>query len=883
MPIIRSVLVALMFSVSISCTGEVTIVSDLLPLTDWKLQSSAEFSASGEMISTVGFDTEGWYPISVPTTVLAALVDNGVYPEPYYGLNLKSIPGYREGLWLAMSEDSPFYSSWWYRCEFELPAEYEGRRLTLHLDGINYRANIWLNGHQVAGSDEVIGMFRRFTFEIDDWAAVGRTNVLAVETIAPGKIPDVEYRTKQLEATTGWDDHNPQPPDLNMGLWEDVYVSTSGPVTLEHPYVVSDLDLPSTDRARLTLSVYAENKTGEQITGTLLAKIEDVVISQQVTLNAHETKLVTFSPEQFRELNISNPRLWWPYPVGPQELYDLEIEFRTGTVVSDRDSVRFGIREVSTYLNEEGWRGYKINGKDILIRGGAWMTSDMLLRLTRERYEALVRYAREANFNMLRSEGFSIRETDEFYDLCDQYGVMVTQQIFGRSIPDEELALKNVEDMLLRIRIHPSLVHFLGHDETFPTKNLDRAYRALIKKYTPKRTYQPHSGAFDVKERFETGGTRTGTRELWTYATPGHYYTHKDDGAWGFAQSGGIGGVFAPMESMRRMMPEKDIWPPFNETFSFHTVVQGVEYFNALFEALNSRYGRPEDAEDFVRKGLVLNYESARGMFEAYARNKSDALGITTWKYNAAWPAALTWQYIDWYLLPGGAYYGAKKACEPLHVQYSYDDDSIYVVNSYYREFKDLTVTVKVLNIDLTEKLSEVYKIDVGENGKTRVTRIAWPAGLSRSHFLVLSLRNSSGEEVSKNFYWLSTVPDVEGEKGYTRNYQFYVKPRSVADHKALNKLAPVRLQMEYRIDDSDTENVAVVQVSNPTDKLAFFIHVAVHKGEEGLEVAPTYWDDNYFTLLPGESATLHGRFSSKDLGSAQPVVKIDGWNIEKE
>jgi exo-1,4-beta-D-glucosaminidase len=405
----------------------------------------------------------------------------------------------------------------------------------------------------------------------------------------------------------------------------------------------------------------------------------------------------------------------------------------------------------------------------------------------------------------------------------------------------------------------------------------------MIAEYTPERTYQPHSGAFNIENRFQTGGTRTGTRELWTHANPTHYYTHKEDGAWGFAQSGGIGGIFAPIESMRRMMPEESIWPPFNETFSFHTVIQGVEYFDALFASMDKRYGKPTNAEDFALKGQVLNYESARGMFEAYGRNKFDALGITTWKYDVAWPAALTWQYVDWYLIAGGAYYGAKKACEPLHVQYSYDDDSIWVINGYYEPFNNLKVTARVLNFDLSEKLEETVTVSVEENGKVQALNIDWPRGLSKSHFLVLTLQDDTGEEVSSNLYWLSTVPDVEGTKGYSRDRGFYIRPKSVADHRDLMKLPQVQLDMDYQIEDAAPEKAAVVRLNNSSENLAFFVHLAVTQGEDGPEVAPVYWSDNYFSLLPGQEKSVRGVFADEDLQGASAVVKLDGWNVEPQ
>ena len=853
-----------------------------LPLRDnWQLQSSAKITASGQAISTVGLDAKGWYATVVPATVLAALVANGVYPDPYYGDNLKSIPGYRDGRWLVLPKDSPFRPAWWYRTEFVVPDDFKGRNITLHLDGVNYRANVWLNGKRIADSDAVLGMFRRFEFDVNDAIRLGGKNCLAVEVTAPGHLPDRKYRTKQIEATTGWDDHNPQPPDLNMGIWQDVYLRATGPVAIRHPYVATDLDLPSLQKARLTVSARLINKTGKVVRVRLTGTIEDRTFAKPFELAANEAKDVAIGPDDCARLIVETPRLWWPHPVGPQNLYDLKLTATVDDQVSDTTKTRFGIRHATTYINDEGWRGYKINGQRILIRGGAWMTSDMLLRLSRERYNALIRYAREANLNMLRSEGFSIRETDDFYDLCDQYGVMVTQQIFGRNIPKSDLAIQCIDDMMLRIRNHPSLVHFLGHDETFPTPKLDKAYRKLIAQYGLNRTYQPHSGAFEVEDRFKTGGTRTGTRELWTYAGPAQYYVGKEDGAWGFAQSGGIGGIIAPIGSMRKMMPKSALWPPWTDTWSFHTVIQGGRYYDALLYAMSARYGKPTGIEDFCAKGQLLNYESARGMFEAYARNKYDALGITTWKYDAAWPASPTWQYVDWYLQAGGAYYGAKKACTPLHVQYSYDDHSVWVVNSYYRSFKDLQVAAKVLNLDMTERTARTATVDVADDGKVRAFVVELPKDLSKTFFLSLTLHDAGGKRLDDNLYWLSTVPDVPGFKGRDKKGVFTIKPKSVADFRDLAKLPPVRVKLSCAFETRGREQIARVTLTNPTDKLAFAVHLAVTKGPGGPEVTPTFWEDNYVSLLPGQTRRLTATFYTANLDGARPSIKLDGASLK--
>ena len=807
----------------------------ILQLTDnWEIQSSAAITSLGSQISNPEFHPDKWIPTKIPSTVLAALIENKIYPDPFYGENLKAIPGYRTGSWLSMPKDSPFRSSWWYRTKFAIPSNWTGQYMTLHLNGINLKANVWLNGHQVADTTCVAGMFRRFEFDINKWINPSSENSLAIQIYGPGRIADVKYYTKQVEATTGWDDHNPQPPDLNMGVWQEVFISANGPGSIRNPYVVTHLDLPALDNAHLTISAEAINKSDTRVVGNLNGVIENIWFSKEVMLNPHESKIVEFTASEFAQLNIKNPRIWWPVNLGNQELYQLKLSFETKGCISSEEKVRFGIREVSTYINKDGWRGYQVNGKNILIRGGAWMTSDMLLRLSHHRYSGLIQYAKEAGLNALRSEGFSIRETEEFYNLCDENGILVIQQFFGRNLPDENLAINIIEDMLLRIRNHPSLIHFLGHDETFPTENLDKNYREMVAKYTPQRTYQPHSGAFDIKDRFTTGGTRTGTLELWSYANPSHYYTHKNDGAWGFAQSGGIGGVFSPYESMRKMLPEKALWPIDNETFSFHTVLQGSDYFVTGFEALQNRYGKATGIVDFCKKGMALNYESARGMFEAYARNKYEALGITTWKYDAAWPAVYSWQYVDWYLRVGGAYYGAKKACEPLHVQYSYDDNSIYVVNSFYKEFNDLKVTVKIFNYDLSEKLSKSAVVSVGPDGKTEAFKLELPAGLSKTYFLKLKLDDLSGKEITDNFYWLSTSKDVEGTKieamsprGFDWDL-FIAKPQSVADFTDLQNLPMVELEKSIAILQDSLEVKGVVNIKNSGKCLAFMVHLVL-------------------------------------------------------
>ncbi|MBI2423394.1 MAG: hypothetical protein HYV27_11245 [Candidatus Hydrogenedentes bacterium] len=873
-----------------ACLTLLVIASPALadvPLNEgWMLQSSEKLGAGGETLSLPGVDTAAWYPVTLPKTVLAALVDKQVYPDPYYGLNLKSIPGYKEAPWLVMPQDSPFRHSWWYRWTHILTEAPKAAFQFLCLDGVNYQANIWLNGEKIADAQDVKGMFLRFRFDITGKLRAGQENVLAIEVIPPGLIPDKEYKTKQVEATTGWDDHNPQPPDLNMGLWQRVYIEMVGPVSVSDPYVDSKLELPSLASADLTASAIVTNNTDQPQTGDLYfafgeSKLDSTHIAQAVTLQPHESREVVLRVADHPELHVAKPRVWWPHPLGPQELYVGRFHFQIKEEVIDVVYTRFGIREITSYINGEDWRVFKVNGKEILIRGGAWMTSDMMLNLSGERYEALVRYAREAGFNMLRSEGFSIRETEAFYDKCDELGVMVTQQIFGRSIPDEDLAIACVDGMLRRIRTHPSLVHLLGHDETFPTDRLDAAYRDLIGKYRVNRSYQPHSGAFDVKERAETGGTRTGTRELWTYASPSHYYFKKDDGAWGFAQSGGIGGVLAARDSIAQMLPPEQRWPALTtEAWSFHTVTQGGEYFNAVKDAMTVSYGEARDLEDFCRKGYAMNYDSARGMFEAYGRNKYAASGITTWKYNAAWPAAMTWHYVDWYLRPTAAYYGAKKACEPLHVQYAYDDASVYVVNNLREDFTELHVSATLFDAALQERGKQDADLNVAADGVAKAFAVELPEGIGTMYFLRLELRDRAGAPQSSNFYWLSTTPDIPGSPIDDWKSTFATNPKSRADFKQLESLPAVAVEATPHLEREEDLVRGSVTVRNTGSHLAFGVTLSLLTGGESLEAAPVYWSENHLALMPGETRQVNVEAPSSAFPNGMPRVRVQGWNV---
>ncbi|MGH9730497.1 MAG: glycoside hydrolase family 2 protein, partial [Candidatus Acidiferrales bacterium] len=435
-----------------------------LPLhTGWQLQSSCRINATGGQISTAGFPTTGWHTTDVPSTVLAALVADGTYPDPDYGMNLRKIPGttYPIGANFAnlpMPTDSPFACSWWYRTEFTLPQDFQGRAAWLHFEGINYRANIWINGQKFADAREVAGSYRIYDFDVTQFVKSGAANAIAVETFAP----------TEKDLAMNWVDWNPAPPDKDMGLWGDVYFTTSGPVAVRYPEVITHFPNTSLDEADLTVTTEVRNAANTPVNTVVEGTIENIHFEQPVQLSAGETRSVTFTPKQFSQLRIAHPRIWWPYGLGPQNLETLTMQARVGGAVSDQQDVRFGIREVTSTMQPGNYMLFHINGKRILIRGGGW-APDMLMRQPPHKLEAQFDYVREMGLNTIRLEGKL--EPHGFFDLADERGVLVMagwcccsfwEQWKKWQPSDLQNATEQLRSQILRLRYHPSLLVWLN-------------------------------------------------------------------------------------------------------------------------------------------------------------------------------------------------------------------------------------------------------------------------------------------------------------------------------------------------------------------------------------------------------------------------------------
>jgi exo-1,4-beta-D-glucosaminidase len=872
-------------SAALAQSAQTPSSTQLLLREGWAIQSSADVQAPGELVSTPGYAPSGWYKAVMPSTVIAALVHQRAFPDPYVGTNLRTIPGttYTVGTNfsnLPMPPGSPFRVPWWFRTQFQVPQEYAGKTVWLHFSGINYRASVWLNGRQIASADKMVGAWRVFEFDVTRLVTPGQTSTLAVE-ISPPQPDDLAIT---------FVDWNPLPADKDMGIWRDVYLAASGPVALRFPQVISKLDLPSLDKAHLTVTAELHNASDQPVDGILKGKIESLEFSQPVSLPPQGSQVVTFSPDKFPQLNLSHPRVWWPYDLGPQNLYNLDISFETSGKFSDAQTLTFGIREISADLDANSHRLFKINGKNILIRGAGW-TFDMLLRTDPARQDAELRYVKDMHLNTVRLEGKL--EDEHFLEVCDREGILVQagwcccdhwERWKDWKDEDYVVSAESLKDQIRRLRSHACLLDWLNGSDGPPVEKVEATYIQILKTLNWPNPYQSSATAKTTSLTGKTGLKMTGPYE---YVAPSYWLLDKDaGGAHGFNTETSPGPAVPPVESLKRMLPYDHLWP-IDSTWDYHAGGGAFRDIHVFTEALNKRFGQATSLEDYAEKAQVLAYEGERAMFEAYGRNKYTSTGVIQWMLNNAWPSMI-WHLYDYYLRPGGSYFGAKKGCEFLHVQYSYDDQSIVVVNSYYQTFPQMKVAAKLYNLDMSLKFSQDATLDVGPDSTNKALTLPAVADLSRTYFLRLDLSDASGKSVSSNFYWLSTQPDVLDWERST----WYVTPtKTFSDLTALQTLPKVDVQATAESDMNGEDGSTRITVENPSNNLAFFVHFKVigrggrfSFGEEGGrgddEVLPILWSDNYVSLLPGEKRQITATYAKRSLLSGKPVVVVDGWNI---
>jgi exo-1,4-beta-D-glucosaminidase len=833
----------------------------------WRVESSCKVSAKGDQLSAAGFDDSKWHRAEVPGTVVGALVTDKTLPDPDYGLNLRQTPGFSEGrIPFAdrdMPADSPYRCSFWFRTEFPTPASITKSAAWLHFLGINYRANVWLNGKKIGDRADIAGAFRSFEFRVNDLLTKTGKNALAVEVFAPEK----------YDLGLTWVDWNPTPPDKDMGIWREVFLSQSGDVTLRRPYVNSKL-APDYKSADLYVSALLTNTSDHLVKTTLHVELAGSELTEPIELAAKESKTVR------QQLKLPQPHLWWPYQMGDPYLYTAKFQVGSAGAESDSSTVQFGVREVTSELTPTGGRLFKVNGKNVLIRGAAW-APDMLFRWSSKRLDADLAYVKHMGLNTIRLEGKTDR--DEFFDKTDRLGILVMPgwcccdawERWSHWTPEtKSIAAASLTDQIVRLRNHPSVFVWLYGSDNPPPPEIETMYLGILKDLEWPNPSVSSASEQTTKVTGKSGVKMTGPYE---YVPPVYWLADtKAGGAWGYNTETSPGPAIPPKESLEKFIPKEHLWP-IDEYWNFHAGLERFANINVILDAINRRYGQPTSLDDFLRKAQATDYDNQRAMFEAYGRNKYVSTGVIQWMLNNAWPS-LIWHLYDYYLVPAGGYFGTKKATEIVHVQYDYNDHAVSVVNGTYEAIKGLKVTAKILNIDGKQVDSHDENLDIAADAAAKAFDLPKPANLSTTYFLKLDLQDASGKLLSDNFYWLSTKLDtLDWGK---RKDTVYTPQKDFADFTALNALPQVKLDLSTEVRHEGGKGVLTVNVKNPSSSVAFQVHLRVTKGKDGDDIVPIFWDDNYFSLLPGEEKTVSATGDPADAEGMTPILEVDGYNI---
>ena len=845
--------------------GALAAQSSTQTIDGWKMQDVAKVAAEATKISTAGFEPQGWYAATVPGTVLTTLVNNGVYPEPLYGENMRAIP------------ESLNKTSYWYRTTFSVPTAYKGRHTWIHFGGINYSAQVWVNGHE-AGT--IRGAFIRGDFDVSQFVQPGRRAVLAV-LVAPQPHPGVPHEHNvalgvgknggetaidgpTFLSTIGWD-WLPAIRDRDTGIWLPVTMDATGPVLVKDPFITSDLSAAH-DTADLHISATLENKSAKPVTGTLSGVIRlqsasgqnaqaqnshdgEITFHKSLTIAANGAEAIALDSKSTPELHVSDPKLWWPNGYGPQNLYTLTLRFDIGKAPSDSNTQQFGIRKIEYQVAGSENLTLSVNGVRVMARGGNWGLDEGMKRIPRERLDAQFHMHALANLNIIRN-WVGQSTSPDFYDMADKYGILLWDEFFqpnpndGPDVSDIPTYLANVADKVQRYRNHPSIALWCARNEGYPPKELDDTLQTLMTRLDPTRLYQSNSSA----------GRGVASHGPYYWRSPRFFYVIHES----FKTE--TGSVSIPtIESIQGMMPQKD-WETINDDWAQHDMAAGAQRGNEFPTSLAVRYGHIRNLADFVQKGQLATYEAFRAMYEG--RNVEmfkTTTGVITWMSHPAQPS-FVWQLYHYDLEPNAALYAVKKASETVHVQLNEEDRDIEVVNNRPDSLNALTVKALIYQLNGTLDSQKTYAVaQVPGSSTVKAAAIDVSARISPVYFIKLELSDASGKLLSSNFYWQHVAQD-----------QF----------EGLMDLPTVTLDAEASARVEGDNTVLTVTLHNNTSHVALLSHLQLHQQKSGRRVLPVFYSDNYISLVAGESATVSVEAATKDLQGESPLIEVDGYNV---
>ncbi len=835
----------------------------------WQMESATLVADGGAAVSLPGYKTFGWYKVSVPTTIIAGLLANKVYDfDPFYDRNFEKL------------NDSKLDSTWWFRKEFTLPVSERGKEVILKLHGINYKANVWLNGVLIADSNQIVNPFRIIELNISGKIITSGVNTLALEIKRP-----INPNKNGGDLAVDYADWIHYPPDYNAGIINNIEVKTFDRVAIQYPLVTTKFDLPSLAVAHLTVDALVTNYTAEPQDVIVRGKINsEIHFNKKVHLNAHETTEVTFNTTDFPQLNIKNPHIWWPWQYGKPNLNHIELSVAHDNLVSNTIAENFGIRQITSQLIDDKSRVFIVNGKRIVIRGAAW-SPDIFQRRSTERQEQEIRLYRHMNMNIVRSEGKM--EDDHFYALCDKYGLLVMtgwmccgawQYPENWDAAKRAAAMSSDSSVMLWLRNKSSLMVWLNGSDMPPRDStVEQDY---LKIEASLKWPNPTISTADASKSKVSGFSGVKMAGPYEWVPPIYWETDtalRHGGAWSFATEISTGPSIPPYESLIRFIPKDSLWFT-TESWKYHCGTMTFGNTQVFDDALEGRYGKATNIKDYIAKAQAQNYESHRAMMESYGLHKyHTATGVVQWMGSNPWPG-LIWHTYDYYLYPAGTYYGMRKSMEPLHIMYSYANNEVDITNSLLQKFSGLRAKADIYNLDGSLKYSNHITTGVEPDSIQKCFVLPHINDLSDTYFLRLQLSDASGDVKSINWYWLSKKPD---ELDWVKSKWYMTPQTSYTDFSALQNLDSTSLKILYTTGKKYDSSLHTIIITNTGKTVAFQTHIRAVKNGTEEDILPVLFSDNYFELAPGETRTITCSYANKDAKDVTPEFITSAWNLD--
>jgi exo-1,4-beta-D-glucosaminidase len=847
----------------------------------WQMKKAGEITTKAEELSKPGFVDNGWIPAIVPGTVLNSLVYNKVYPEPYFGVNNKLNSKLIPDIAIAGRD---FYT-YWFRTEFAIPANYKDKNVWLQVDGINYRAEIWVNGNLVS---TVNGMFKQDYIDITDFAKIGEKNGLAIKVYPvdmPGSNKPKPWRARgenknggdgniglntTMLMSVGWDfTFKDGIRDRNTGIWKSIALYATNKVALRHPFITSALSKPAYDKAEETISVEVYNVAMKTVRCVVKGEIvgEGIKFEKKVDMMRGEDKTVTFTAKDFPQLTIKNPRLWWPRFKGNPELYELKLKVYVDGVIGDSVKTKFGIREITADRNTpDSSKTFYVNGRKIFIRGTNWIPEAMQ-RTSDERMYAEMRYTKQSGVNLLRLWGGGIAESDYFYQLCDEMGFLVWQEFWltgdTKHPQDKDLYFDNLTSTIKRIRNHPSIAIYVGSNESTEVSGIKEKLAEL----DGTRNYQMQS---------ETDGVHDGSP--YNQVNPMQHYenTASDRGSRVDGFNPEYGAPTLPtVEVLREMMDEKDLWP-INKPVWDYLDGDGFHGMTGKYKDMVNKYGESSSIDEFAQKAQLVGAMNSKSIWEVWNENKFGygdryASGLLFWYHNSP-ERQVCGRMWDWSLEPTASLYHTQNALEPLHAQFDYLKNTVSVYNDYFKSFRNYKLTADIYDLN-SKKVSSQTKVldEIPEDAVlNKLMQLDFSKATTPVQFIKLSLFDENGKLVASSFYWRSNDPYM-GKTTMTGP--------TTAGFEPLSTMKKTSLQTKMTVTETGKTHTIELDIKNPSNTIAFFTQIQL-LDNDGKPVRPSFYTDNFFSLLPGENKHISIETAAENMAQENAKIVVKGYNI---